>query len=173
MNYEESRTPRTINTDSDFLTPEAQSGIFRYTGSDGASRSVNLYDLAVRNGQTSTPDPLIGQLLNDIAGSSSQGIVEPIDGNPNARRLRFQQDAKGVTRYPTVRVDYNLSSMHRLTGPGSFNDLVSRSGHDQQPPADVPRLPGNGRAGLGSLCLHDGPPVDRYRRTSSTKSATA
>ena len=33
VNYEESRTPRTINTVSDFLTPEAQSGIFRYTGS--------------------------------------------------------------------------------------------------------------------------------------------
>ena len=125
VNYEESRTPRTINSVSDFLTPEAQAGIFRYTGSDGVFRSVNVYELAGRNGQTATPDPIVGQLLNDIAGSSSQGIVEAIDGNPNARRLRFQQDAKGVTRYPTVRVDYNLSSMHRLTGSWTFNDLVS------------------------------------------------
>ena len=70
---------------------------------------------------------------------SSQGIVEAIDGNPNARRLRFQQDAKGVTRYPTVRVDYNLSSMHRLTGSWTFNDLVSTpdTTNDREP-----RFPG-------------------------------
>ncbi len=172
VNYEESRTPRTINSVSDFLTPEAQAGIFRYTGSDGVFRSVNLYELAGRNGQTSTPDPIVGQLLNDIAASSSQGIVEAIDGNPNARRLRFQQDAKGVTRYPTVRVDYNLSSMHRLTGSWTFNDLVVDAGHDQRPRAAVPGLPGDGRAGLGPLCLHDRTPVidlDEHRQRGALR----
>ena len=139
VNYEESRTPRTINTTSDFLTPEAQAGIFRYTGSDGVLRSVNLYALAGSNGQASTPDPIVGALLNDIAASSSLGNVEAIDGNPNARRLRFQQKSKGVTRYPTVRLDYNLNSMHRLTGSWTFNDLVSTpdTTNDREP-----RFPG-------------------------------
>ncbi|HYN09561.1 MAG TPA: carboxypeptidase-like regulatory domain-containing protein [Vicinamibacterales bacterium] len=125
VNYEESRSPRTINTNADFLTPEAQSGIYRYTGTDGVQRAVNVYALAAANGQTSTPDPLVGKLLNDIAASAQGKLVEPIAGNPNAQRLRFQQDAKGVTRYPTTRVDYNLSSQHRLTGSWTFNDLVS------------------------------------------------
>jgi hypothetical protein len=125
VNYEESRTPRTINTTSDFLTPEAQSGIFRYTGSDGVFRSVDLYALAGRLGQASTPDPIVGRLLDDIAASAAGKLVEPIDGNPNAQRLRFQQQAKGVTRYPTTRIDYNLSANHRLTGSWTFNDLVS------------------------------------------------
>ena len=144
VNYEESRTPRTINTNSDFLTPEAQSGIFRYTGSDGVFRSVNVYDLAARNQQTATPDPIVQQLLTDIAASANGKLVEPIDGNPNAQRLRFQQDAKGVTRYPTVRVDYNLSSAHRLTGSWTFNDLVSNPDTTNSRQARWPGFPVQG-----------------------------
>ena len=51
FNYEEIRTPRTSTDNSNFLTPEAQSGIFRYQTTSGV-QSVNLYQLAAANGQT-------------------------------------------------------------------------------------------------------------------------
>jgi|RhiMethySRZTD1v2_1073278.scaffolds.fasta_scaffold20695_2 hypothetical protein len=162
VNYEENRTPRTINTNSDFLTPEAQSGIFRYTGTDGVLRSVNLYNLAGTNGQTSTPDPIVAQLLNDISASASGKLVEPIDGNPNAQRLRFQQDAKGVTRYPTVRVDYNLSSAHRLTGSWTFNDLVSDPDTTNTQQARWPGFP-----------IHGAQISDRYIFTTALRSSVS
>jgi hypothetical protein len=144
VNYEESRSPRTINSTADFLTPEAQAGIYRYTGTDGVQRSVNVYSLAAANGQTSTPDPTVARLLNDIAASAQGQLVEPIDGNPNAQRLRFQQDAKGVTRYPTTRVDYNLSTKHRLTGSWTFNDLVSDPDTTNSRQARFPGFPVQG-----------------------------
>src|SRR5262245_20948461 len=56
VNYEENRTPRTRTDTSDFMTPEAQSGVYRYLTSNGVVQSVNLYQLAVANGQTSTAD---------------------------------------------------------------------------------------------------------------------
>jgi len=126
FNYEENRTPRTRTDTSDFMTPEAQSGIYRYLTSNGVVQTVNLYDLARANGQTATPDATIAKLLSDIAASAGQGVVEPLQDNYNAQRLRFQQPAPGLTRYPTARLDYNLSPAHRLNGSWSFNDLVSR-----------------------------------------------
>ena len=136
VNYEENRTPRTITTNSNFLTDEARAGIFRYDTSSG-QRTVNLYDLARNAGQTSTPDPLVGALLNEInqVATSGVGTITDLDGNYVARRLSFQQQAKGLTRYPTVRMDYNLSAQHRLSGSWNFNDLTSRpdTTNTQQP----------------------------------------
>src|SRR5262245_62490101 len=53
-NYEEFRQPSQVNRTRTILNPLAQASIFRY--SNGA-QSVNLLDLAARNGQTATPDP--------------------------------------------------------------------------------------------------------------------
>ncbi len=89
MNYEENRTPRTRTDTSDFLTPEAQAGIYRYQTTGGAVQSVNLYQLAAQNGHVSTPDPTVGKLLNDIlAVDQTAASIEPLAGNFNAQRLR-------------------------------------------------------------------------------------
>lgn len=124
VNYEENRTPRTITTTSNIMTTEAQSGIYKYLSTTGL-REVNLYALAAGNGQTATPDPSVARLLNEILAATSGGTIEPLEGNYRARRFLFQQDTSGITRYPTARMDYNLSPAHRLTGSGSYNDLVS------------------------------------------------
>jgi len=126
VNYEENRTPRTITTNSNVLTQEAFNGVFRYQTSAGV-REVNLFTLAANNGQVATYDPVVLKLLQDInAATASGGVFTDLDGNFQARRFSFQQDAKGTTRYPTVRVDYNLSNNHRLNASWNFNDLVSR-----------------------------------------------
>lgn len=125
VNYEENRTPRTITTNSNILTDLAQSGIFRYTTAAGVQQ-VNLYALALATGNTSTPDPTIAAILNVMKASAAGATLEPLEGNFTAQRMKFQQPANGLTRYPTIRLDYNLSPAHRLTGSWNFNDLVSR-----------------------------------------------
>ncbi len=123
-NYEENRTPRTTTTNSDFLTPEARAGIFRY-GAGGTS-TINLYALAASRGQTATPDPLIDKLLTDIENSTkTTGTVSPLAGNFVAQRFSFQQPANGLTRYPTIRIDYNVSANHRLNSSLNINKLNS------------------------------------------------
>jgi len=114
FNYEVFKQPSTITTNSNLLLPDAQNGIFRYNG--GPADGINLYALAAANGQTSTPDPLIGRLLQDIRSSTSAGVLSPVTGNLNAERLTFQQAVGGPTYYPTIRMDYNLSTAHRVTG---------------------------------------------------------
>ena len=115
MNYEETRQPTTITTNSTLLLPDAQNGVFRYQ--NGPAAGINLYALAAANGQTSTPDPIVAKLLQDIrASTSTPGTLSEITGNFNAERFSFQQGISSIVRYPTVRMDYNLSKAHRLTG---------------------------------------------------------
>ena len=123
-NYEENRTPRTITTTGDFLTPEARAGIFRY--GTGGTATKDLWALAAATGNTATIDPLIASLLNDIENSTkSGGTIEALTGNYVAQRFSFQQSSDGLTRYPTVRIDYNLSNSHRLNGSYNLNKLTS------------------------------------------------
>jgi hypothetical protein len=124
-NYEENRTPRTSTRNSTFLTDEARAGIFRY-GTGGAN-TVNLYNLATATGNTNTPDPLIAALLNDIntAATSGNGTITALEGNYVGRRFSFQQPTPGLTRYPTVRMDYNISANHRFNSSLNINKLNS------------------------------------------------
>jgi hypothetical protein len=115
MNYEETRQPNTTTTNSTLLLPDAQNGIFRYQG--GPAGGINLYALAAANGHVSTPDPIVGRLLQDIRNSTtSGGTLSEISGNFNAQRYTFQQPTGSKVQYPTVRMDYNLSKSHRLSG---------------------------------------------------------
>ena len=116
FNYEETRSPNTITTNSNLLLPEAQNGIFRYNG--GPPEGINLYQLAASLGFTSTPDETVARLLQDIrtAANSSGGVFSPITGNLNTERYSFQQFTTSPVYYPTIRMDYNLTDMHRVSG---------------------------------------------------------
>ena len=68
FNFEQLRFPLSNTRTRGLLTPEAQQGIFRY-----GTTSVNLYQIAAANNQTSTPDSTIVALLAKIragAGTS-------------------------------------------------------------------------------------------------------
>jgi hypothetical protein len=115
FNYEMFKQPSTITTNSNLLLPDAQNGIFRYNG--GPAGGIDLYALAAANNRTSTPDPLIGKLLQDIRNvTNSGGVLSELTGNLNAERYTFQQAVGGPTYYPTIRMDYNVSTAHRVTG---------------------------------------------------------
>jgi len=135
VNYEELRQPGTLTTNSNFLTPNAFNGIFQYQTATGV-QSVNLYQLAAQQAAlnpataaafTTTPDPTIFKLLQDInAATLSGGTVSPLAGNFVAQRYSFQQDTLSHNRYPTFRVDYNISQKHRLNMSYNFNRIIAK-----------------------------------------------
>jgi hypothetical protein len=124
VNYEESRAPAQVTRDREVLHPRAQAGIFRYNTSAGV-QEVDLFALAARNGQTATPDPTVAKLLSDIrASTATTGQVAPLT-DPSLERYTWQVDRQGITRYPTVRIDWNLTDKHRVSGSWNFTNLLS------------------------------------------------
>jgi hypothetical protein len=124
VNYEEQRSPGQNTLERNVLHPRSEQGWFRYTAG-GQTREVNVLDLAAQNGFLSTIDPTIGRLLGDIrsAVNSQGGLVNQTD--PLLQRYTYQVDTKGVTKYPTGRLDFNLTDKHRLTWSMTYTDLVS------------------------------------------------
>ncbi len=80
--------------------------------------------LAAKNGHTSTIDPVVARLLADIRSTTGKGTVTTtID--PLTQTFAWAQPTESTTTYPTVRLDYNITTNHRLTGSGTYNHLVS------------------------------------------------
>jgi hypothetical protein len=117
FNYEEFRQPGAVTRDRNILNPLAQQGIFTYIPTGGSPQTVNLLALAGANGQTSTPDPIVSRLLSDIRSSTSGGSIQPLDDN--LQRFSFIQPFESVIRYPTTRIDYNITERHRFSN--AFN----------------------------------------------------
>ena len=127
FNYEEIREPGGTRRTRTILHPLAQQGVFRYNAA-GAVQSVNLFELAGRSGQTATPDPIIAQLLADIrTATGREGNVRD-QTDPLFQEYSFENKTQTMSRYPTARVDYQITDRHRLTG--SMNLHFSRGGPD-------------------------------------------
>jgi Carboxypeptidase regulatory-like domain len=137
FNYEETRSPRKVTYDRSILSAAAQSGIFQYNSSAGV-RSIPLLDVARTNGLTSTIDPTVAKLLEDVRATTPQGEVRDLS-DPNLQRFTFQNPARGYTPSPTIRIDYNLSQKHRLTGSYNYQHINSRPDTTNN---TEPRFPG-------------------------------
>jgi len=119
VNYEEFRQPSEISRTRTILSPLAQQGIFQY-----GSNQVNLWQLAAANGLVATPDPVIAQLLADIrSATQSTGSVTSL-ADPNVERYTYNLSQQSIRRYPTFRVDVNLSEKHRLSGSFNYNKFT-------------------------------------------------
>ena len=119
VNYEEFRQPSDATEQRTILNTDAQRGIFRYNAG-GTTRTVNLLELAAANGQLGTEDPLVANLLRDIrAAVQTTGSIEGLD--PNLERFRFNHPVETLRRYPTVRVDYNVTNNHRFSSAFNYN----------------------------------------------------
>ena len=127
VNYEELREPAALRRTRTILSPASQQGVFRYNTAQGV-REVNLFQLAAASGQTSTADPIMARLLADIRGAtSSEGTVRDLT-DPLFQEYSFGVPTTSLSRYPTVRVDYQLSERHRATY--AMNYHYSRGGPD-------------------------------------------
>lgn len=114
VNFEQLRYPLDNTRTRGILTPAAQGGVFRY-GPTAALQSVNLYELAARNGQLATPDPTIAALLSRIrSGAQTTGTFRDRT-DPNVQDYLWQPESLRIDNVPTIRLDFNLASSQRLT----------------------------------------------------------
>jgi hypothetical protein len=121
VNYEESRTPGTNQATRTIMSPLTEQGIFAY----GNGQQVNLLSLAAANGQVSSIDPVVAGLIRDVrAATATTGTVSP-GADPQLQSYFWQQPTKGVTKYPTVKLDYNITDNHRATFSMTRNMLLS------------------------------------------------
>ena len=119
VNFEQLRYPLSNTRTRAILAPQAQQGVFRYPVS-GATRAVNLFEVAARNGQTSTPDPTIAALLARIrSGTGTTGVVNDRT-ELNVQDFVWQPESLRIDNVPTVRFDFNLGSSHRLSTSYSY-----------------------------------------------------
>jgi hypothetical protein len=120
FNMEHQYQPSQATRTRTILNPQAQQGEFSYfqtVGGVQTLRTVNLYEIATRTGNTSTPDPFIANLLTQIRQSTTTtGSVTTPLGATNTESYVFQASSKGNQYAPTTRLDYNINDSHRLTG---------------------------------------------------------
>ena len=64
-------------------------------------------------------DPTIGKLLGDIRASTSSGSVSTRDVNLD--QLSYNISVTSLRRYPTARVDYNITNNHRFNSAWNYN----------------------------------------------------
>ena len=118
FNVEQLRYPLSNTRTRNILGPLAEQGIFQY-GAATARQQVNLLDLAARSGHTSTLDPTIAGLVAKIrAATATAGGVNSVT-DPNVQEYVWQPESLRIDNVPGVRLDFNLTSAHRLSA--SYN----------------------------------------------------
>ena len=151
---------RARNTENrTLLHPRAEQGWFRYTAS-GQTREVNVLGLGASN---STIDPTIARLLGDIR-SSTAGSTVVDNTDPLTQTLTYSYNTDSVTKYPTGRLDVNLTDKHRLSWSMTYTDLVSTPDTTNNREPNFPGFPEHGQPGLRSLHHARHPQVDARRK---------
>jgi hypothetical protein len=119
LHYEQLRFPNSFTRTRQAIHPAGLQGVFRYT--DGATvREVNVLDLARNNGQLATTDPTVMAILNNIqAATLSTGTINATS-DPMVNDFVWQSPGKLFEHQPTVRIDYNITDRHRLSGSGAI-----------------------------------------------------
>jgi hypothetical protein len=119
VNYEDAPRPGSANSSATLLTTEAQSGVFRFVGTDGAPHTVNVLQLAGANGYQATIDPTVAKALSAINGSITNGTVLPSSANLFQNTLTWKQQQGSRDMYPTARLDYQATN--NVAWHGSWN----------------------------------------------------
>jgi hypothetical protein len=114
VNYEELRQPGSTRRNRQILHPQAETGVFRYQGAGGAVQNVNLFELAARNGQVATADPIISRLLADIRNATGQSGSPPRLPPPGSTTPQPQRAPQTCAREASAS-----SSAGRCRSPGA------------------------------------------------------
>jgi hypothetical protein len=102
--------PSSTTRSSYLLTPEAQAGNFRYIGTDGVTRTVNLLQVAGAAGFRNTIDPTIKAILDSYNATTGRASGwEPDAANLWRQRMLWPDSMYSTQKYPTARVDYQIT----------------------------------------------------------------
>ena len=128
FHYEELRFPNNFTKQRSAWVPQVLNGQFNYIVG-GAVQSVNLLALgaanpgnvcgAGANACRATVDPQVMTMLNNIQNSMKTTGVISSTASPMTVSYSYQSPATLLERQPTGRVDFNLSTKHRLSGSAS------------------------------------------------------
>jgi hypothetical protein len=117
VNHEEFLQPTEVARTATMMNPISQTGVFQYTTAAGVQQ-INLLTLAASQNNpaiTASLDPTIQSVLTRIRDTAPLGNLTQ-NTDPNTMRFVFQNQGRQIERQPTVRIDYNLGSQHRLSG---------------------------------------------------------
>ncbi len=120
--YFEANPQPTSTTDSEsMLQHEALDGNFTFITTAGATKTVNVFDIARQYGYPTTVDPTVKSMLNRIwATEQTPGVTfVPNVQTPLFRTMRWNYSYTQSTYYPTVRVDYQIKPS--VTWHGTWN----------------------------------------------------
>src|SRR5215217_6846707 len=153
VNYEEYRLPEKTSRTRNILSPQAQSGIYRFFSTSTSTAgnttcatappgspaaflcSTNVFakaasvadcNSAVAGNQPclSTPDPTVGNLLTNIRNSVN-GFLFKETGDPNIQQVSFVNPGGQVRKFPTVRFDFNIGRNHHLENVWNYQQFRS------------------------------------------------
>ncbi len=114
-NYEQIRFPNSATLTRTVLNPRAIDGWFRYqVGTE--TREVNVLTLALNNGQISATNPLVVSLLRKIQASTATTGTVNTTADPLLDSYVHLAPSKLFEHQPTIRLDYNITDKHRLSG---------------------------------------------------------
>ena len=115
VHYEQVQFPNSFTRTRRTFHPATLNGDFRYNvGTE--TRSVNLIALAAANGQISAYDPQVRAMLGFIdAATQTTGTVSAT-ADPLLNSYAWLSPGRLSEHQPTVRLDDNLTSRHRLSG---------------------------------------------------------
>lgn len=114
VNYEQARIPGQSTASNTVLTPEAQQGIFRYRGTDGVERAVNLLQIAGAQGYPSQLDPIVAEYFRRTNEAWGHGVLTRLDLFRNT--LSWLNRTHTIQHYPTARIDYHITPKLTWTG---------------------------------------------------------
>ena len=167
-NLEEYRLPESTFRQRDILKSEAINGVFRYRGTDNAERTANVLDIARANSFPSTHDPLVKELLTRIDALRGQGGVGITTLDLFRDRMGFNNSATQLRRFPTARLDWNISDRVQWEAIWNYNYFYSFP--DTLNSSDR-YYPGFDR--WGSLALEGGQISNRFSLSSALRVAVS
>jgi hypothetical protein len=138
FHYEQLRFPNSFTRTRGVFVPQVLNGDFLYEVS-GATRTVNVLDVARANGQLATVDPTVMRVLTNIQGATQSGGVLNPTSDVLFNSFVWQSPGRLFEHQPTLKVDYNLGANHRLSG--SMQAIWAERDPDYLNSADA-RFPG-------------------------------
>jgi len=116
FHYEQLRFPNSFTRTRTSFNPDVLQGWYMWEV-NGVQRRVNVLDLARQNGQISAVDPTIMTILTKINNATqTTGVRVLRPGDPLVDSYVWQSPGRLFEHQPTLRIDYNLTTRHRLSG---------------------------------------------------------
>jgi hypothetical protein len=115
------RQPFGSTITTEVATPLALSGVYTYIPTNSSTpQTLNVLQAGASGGCstcTGTINPLIATDLANIESTYglAHATLTPLGQDPNHENLNFPNKGSVVNKYPTLRLDYNLTQKFRLT----------------------------------------------------------